>query len=562
MTMASIEGDRIEHGPWRERALLLAALGALGGLLFDELVKPGDRAVDLALASFIAVGGVVLAFSLERLRAHWSLAFALLGATVSALVAWWNGSPGGWGADEGWQFASAVAAVAIAVPLFQAARDEGALRFPVAAVHAHAWSNAILWGAAMVFTVASVILTLLLSELFALIGLTFLRNLVRESAFMWSLACAAFGGAVGLLRDRDTVADTLQRVARAILAVLAPVLAVGLAFFVLALPFTGLEPLWDQTQATTPILLACMVGAAILINAAAGNSADDEVRAPPVRWAAMTLAACLLPLALVAAVSTAKRIGQYGFTPDRLWAAVFVAVAAAVALGYLGALIRGRRAWAEPLRRANVALAGGVCLLALFLALPIVSFGSLSARDQVTRLERGRIAPERFDWAALRWDFGPEGRAALERLARTGPAALRARAASALKAQNRYAHGAPVPPPPPAAVLVEGGAAMPPALAEAIGRARQCGVRQEGCRLALLSAGEAVLVSAPCATCRPGSMFFVRRPDGSWVRRGEPEEGQQPEQEAMGVPQGPVEVREVTKRQVFVGNRPVGAPID
>jgi hypothetical protein len=199
---------------------------------------------------------------------------------------------GGWRGRR-WHFAAALATVAIAVPLFQAARDEGRLRLAPAAVHAHAWTNIILWGAACAFVGVTMLLTFLLSELFGLIGVHFLRNLLRDGWFVPTLACAAFGGAVGLLRDRDVVTSVLQRVGRTILSVLAPVLAAGLVFFVLALPFTGLDALWEQTKETTPIVLACMFGALILINAVAGNSAEEEARAPscagrqwrsPPRW--------------------------------------------------------------------------------------------------------------------------------------------------------------------------------------------------------------------------------------------------------------------------------------
>ena len=115
------------------------------------------------------------------------------------------------------------------------------------------------------------------------------------------------------------------------------------------------------------------------------------------RWAAMALGAVMLPLAFVAAVSTGKRIGQYGFTPDRLWArGRSVAIAAAFALAYLYALVRGRAGWAgtafaRPMSGSPI----GICLLALFLALPIVSFGAISTRDQLARLESGQVAPGR-----------------------------------------------------------------------------------------------------------------------------------------------------------------------
>jgi hypothetical protein len=152
------------------------------------------------------------------------------------------------------------------------------------------------------------------------------------------------------------------------------------------------------------------------------------------RWAGMALGAVMLPLAIVAAISMGKRIGQYGFTPDRLWATVVVAVTVAAAGTYLFALIRGRFGWAAHVRRYNVAFAAGICLLALFLALPIVNFGAISTRDQLALLDSGKIAPDRFDWRAMRFDFGPSGVAALERLRDSGksPAikALAARSAS------------------------------------------------------------------------------------------------------------------------------------
>jgi hypothetical protein len=554
--------DRLDHAPWPLRAVILAVLGAFSGLVFYHLAYGPQTEMEAALAALIAIFGIALSFSLERLRWEWSVAFAGFGAIVAAAIAWWNGSPEGWNADEGWHFASAVAAVAIAVPLFQAARDEGRLRLVPAAVHAHAWTNIILAGAAVAFVGATLLLSFLLSELFALIGVDFLRNLMRKGGFVMALACAAFGGAAGLLRDRDVVTTILQRVGRTILSVLAPVLAAGLVFFVLALPFTGLDALWEQTKATTPILIACMAGALILTNAVAGNSAEEEAKAPALRWSAMALIACLVPLALVAAISTAKRIGQHGFTPDRLWAAVFVSIALAVAVGYALALFRGRLAWPERLRVANVRLAAGICLLALFLALPILNFGALSARDQVARLENGRVSPNQFDWRALRFDFGPEGRKALRRLAGSG--AYREFAAQALAADEPWAIPEPSPlPPTPARVRIDGGMAASPALMETITATRRCNGPSDFCRLVVLGPAQAVLVTAACPTCPPFPLVLERRADGRWTQRD-------PDGDLIAsggfdervLESGRVEVRTLPKRQVYLDGRPVGQIFD
>jgi hypothetical protein len=581
--------DRMDHAPWPLRSLILAALGAVSGFLFHHLTSGGESDSNAALVTLVAVFGAAFAFSLERLRWQWSAIFAAGGALIAAFVAWWNGNPGGWGADEGWQFAAALAAVAIAVPLFQAARDEGRLRFVPAAVHAHAWTNIILWGAACAFVGVTMLLTFLLSELFGLIGVHFLRDLLRDGWFAPTLACAAFGGAVGLLRDRDVVTSVLQRVGRTILSVLAPVLAAGLVFFVLALPFTGLGALWEQTKETTPIVLACMFGALILTNAVAGNSVGEEARAPVLRWSAMALAATMVPLAAVAALSTGQRIAQHGFTPDRLWAAVFVAIAAAVAIGYAWALFRGRFAWPAPLRETNIRLAAGVCLLALFLALPIVNFGALSARDQVARLESGRISPAKFDWAALRFDFGPAGRKVLHRLVRSRSADIRTRAGDALAAKARWdlashdpdriaqrnqpseikvlPNAAAVPPELRALLFHDGGSSAP-----CLGSGECLLFWQPGetSAVAMLDGCAASVVSPSRQTDKSGCRIIVNPVglrEGRWQvlessieaehRASAQEERESLRRERAAIDAGQVTIREVTRRQVFVGDEPV-----
>lgn len=394
------EAEPTDHAPWPLRSLILLLLGAVLALTVHLLTRgPAawqwtENPLRLGAAAALAAGGIVFAFTLERPRWLWSVLFAAGAGLVVGLVTYWNGRPESWGAGEGWQLVSALLAIAIAAPLFQASRDSGRWNLDYAVVHAHILTNIVLWIVAWGFVLLTFLLVLLLSNLFQLIGIGLLHDLLDKEWFPWLLNGGALGAAIGLLRDRDQIVGTLQRVATAILSVLAPILAAGLVLFVLALPFTGLQPLWDQTRATTPILLACVVGAVVLINAVIGSgAAEDEARPRIVRWAAAALAAVVLPLALVAAVSTGKRIAQHGFTPDRLWAAVFIAITVAGAAAYLFALLRGRAGWPALLRTLNLRIAIGICLVALFLALPIVSFGAISTRDQVARLKWAKSRP-------------------------------------------------------------------------------------------------------------------------------------------------------------------------
>jgi hypothetical protein len=594
-----IERDSVEHEPWPLRATLLLVLGAIFGLIVHFLVgtdTPWTLTRDplrVAAAAFVVCGGIVGAFSLEKIRWQWAIAFAAAGGLILALITYWNGDPYHWGSGEDWRFSASLLSIAIAVPLFQAMRDAGSRHLDVNAVHEHVWTNVILWFLALAFLVATWLLAYLLGQLFELIGLHFLQKLLGKAWFASMLTGGVLGAVIGMLRDRDRVLGLLQRVARTILSVLTPVLAIGLAVFVLALPFTGLKPLWDQTNATTPILLCCVVGAFVLANAVIGNAPAEEGKARILRWAAMILGATMLPIAIVAAVSMGKRIGQYGFTPDRLWSMVIVAVAVAVAAVYLFALIRGRLAWAPMIRRSNVALAAGICILALFLALPIVNFGALSARDQLGLLESGKIGPDRFDWRAMRFDFGPSGVRALERLRDKGRTPeIKALAEGALHSTDRWS----MPDPGDGVRDRQAFAALrilprqvelPAPLRQRIGGQNSCAERGLCILLYQPGASNAVLVMPSECAGAPSDSYLLRSncaPDvsifyetnGQWSSSPPPliDESAEPSGEDIkareaqaradraALDHNQVEIRTVPRRQVFVGGRPAGEPFE
>lgn len=443
--MSAVHDFQPARAGWRLRPPLLALLGALAALAVQQLLDLGQSgtfsyiepaAWRIALATGIGTAAGALGFGMERSRWQWAAVFAAVAGALAGLIFYWNG--GGWRAWSDWHTASLFLAIAIAVPLFQTARDEGAWRFPYAEVHGHAWTNVVLWVACWLFVGVVFALAWLLAALFDLIGLHFLRDLLRECWFIALLFGGGFGAALGLLRERDTVVRLLQRVVTAVLSVLAPVLGVGLLIFLVSLPFTGLNALWDATRSTTPILLSCVIGALILANAVIGNGEDEEATNPVLRFAAMALALAIFPLAVVAANATGLRISQYGLTPDRLWAVVFVALASAYGLVYLFAVVRGRSGWATLVRPGNLRLAFGVVAIALVLATPILSFNALSTADQIARLDSGKIAPDKFDWAALAFDFGDPGKAALKRLAGSKNPVVAARARDVAKKESRW----------------------------------------------------------------------------------------------------------------------------
>lgn len=568
--------DRDERAGWPMRPWITAAAGALAGFLIWLLMDGMPRTMgptDLKMAAAAGIGASAAAFALcyEPLRARWAAIFIVAVGLVVAFILYWNGPTNKWGDLEMWRSVCVALSVAIAAPLFQTARDQGARRFPYVEVHAHAWTNVVIWCAAWLFAGIVFILAFLLASLFNLIGIDLLKDLMQKEWFWTTLLGTALGGGAGLLRERDRIVGLLERVVVSVLAVLAPVLAVGLVLFLLSLPFTGLTPLWAATRATTPILLGCMIGALILANAVIGHGDDQESRFPPLRWAAIALAVVLLPFALIAAVSTGARIGQYGFTPERLWALTFVIVATVYGVCYLVSVVRGRQRWAGFARPANLHLAFGLCGLALFLATPLAAFNQLATRDQVARLKSGKTDPAQFSWTALAFDFGEPGRAALRDLAKApNPPAIRQKAAAALKAEYRseiqmdereasnrelLAKRLRILPNP---------APLPEGMLEAFGRIY--GVDNDDIFVLLYRPGErsAVMVRSQCENCQAFAESVVQQADGKWVQGNirTPASEQDPVASVRktlreGTP-AQIEVRAVTRRQVFVNGKPVG----
>lgn len=570
--MTDRAAERGDEERWALLPVMLAALGLATGVVI-HLILGTDygaelSAVRVALLSFVSVGAILFGFIVVRGDVRRSAAVALGAGLVAGLILYFNGSTAGWGASEGWRLFSLALAIGIAAPLFQAGRAHGFRPLDYPAVHDHVWTNAVLWCLGWAFTLIVWLMAWLLASLFQLIGIELLRDLLQMEWFHRPLFGLAFGLGLALLREHERIVRLLRNVGMLVLGVLAPVLAMGLGLFLLALPFTGLQPLWDATKATTPILLTCAAGAFLLVNAVIGNGVE-AARHRVLRGAGLVLAVVILPLTAIAAIATGLRIDQYGFTPERLWALTFVILATIYGVAYLVSIVRGRRDWAFRVRSANLVLAMITCGVALLLATPLLSFNAISTRDQVARLEAGKVAPDKFDWRALAFQFGEPGRRALERLKQSSNAAIRAKAVEAGKAKSPYELERVAPENAFTGELVVSpkGAALPPELAREIDRSVCTNGRV--CRLFIQPDGRtAVVVSDGCATvsggdkrCMMSPVVFVQGTDG-WARMTNTPvivvSDKRGEAKRDAVNAGQIEVRKVERRQLFIGGEPQG----
>ncbi len=424
---------------WPQRPWVLAGLLGFAGLMI-WIVGGGDGpdtkvGWQAALAAFFFFGAMALAFAIERGRWKEPATFAALVGLVMAGLAWRAVGASESIADPQYGFLAGVIATGLALPLFQAGFHRTRWGTAYREVHHHVWSDAICFAGSLAFLGASWLLLLLLSELFRLLKIDFLHDLIDDAWFGWTWSGAAFGAALGILRNEIGILGTLKRVVMVVLSVLGVPLAAGLALFLVAMAVSGPDVLWQATRSATPILLLCAAGAWVLANAILRD--DDEAMSGNrvLRIAAMALAMAVLPLTVFAALSLGTRVAQHGLSPERLWGLVAIAVATAYGLAWFVAVVRGWKAgeWRSRVRRANLQLAVLICGVALLLALPILDFGAISARNQVARLQSGAVGVEKFDFYALQTQFGAAGRETVARLAKSDRPAIANAAAYAVK---------------------------------------------------------------------------------------------------------------------------------
>jgi hypothetical protein len=303
-----------------------------------------------------------------------------------------------------------------------------------------AWKHGVQVVLAALFLGAFWLLLWLGAELFRLIKIEFLTQLIQKRWFAIPASTLAIAYAIHATDVHAGIVRGVRTLKLALLSWLLPLMALIVVGFLAALLSTGLEPLWSTRRATTVLLLAA--GALVLLANAAYQDGDPERPVARVlRFAGTVTAIVLIPLTAIAAYAVMLRVGQYGWTPERIIAFACLIVAACYALGYaVAAVLRGP--WLKWIETTNIFTAFVILVVMLALFSPVADPARIATADQVARLESGRIAADKFDYAFLRFRSGRYGREALERLRtkQEGPDAVRVaeRAATAVAAKNPF----------------------------------------------------------------------------------------------------------------------------
>lgn len=376
----------------------------------------------------------------------------LLGAFIAALavmsaykgwVAWtpnmaessyWSGSAAVFGL-------TAATLWFVLLPFAQMRLHNGVWKADYPFLFAAAWRNIMQLASAVAFTGVLWLLLWLWAGLFAVLGVKFFAALFSSRFFVYPVSSIAFGLGLFLYRSHETAMHGIYCTLLRIMGWLLPLAALLAVCFLTALPFTGLQPLWKTGHAGA--LLLTLQGFLLLLFNAAWQDGGGEPLPP--RWLRRPLAwaIALLPLyAGLNAYSLGLRIAQYGWSGERVWAALLIFICGFYGLGYAYAALRRSAVWMAGVAQVNIA---GALLLAGLLAAtatPLLAPERIGVASQVGRLLSEKVKADAFDYRYLRFDAGRYGTAALERLAALDghpqAAEIRKRAAAAQTQKIRY----------------------------------------------------------------------------------------------------------------------------
>ncbi|MEO9384365.1 DUF4153 domain-containing protein [Chromobacterium phragmitis] len=449
---------------------LRAAIGLLQGIALYALYRASNHIGWLALHPMLFSPLLLAAASLPLLcqtgldamrpsrLAAWLAALAAVVAAVGAHDRWRAGleniarpdlMPG----------ASAVLGggllLFIAWPLILAGEGERRWRAAYPAYFDAAWKLGLQLALSSLFLGVFWLILFLGAELFSLVGINGLRQLIEQSEFAIPASTLALSAGLHLTDVRPGIIQGLRSLLLTLLSWLLPLLAMLIAAFLALLPFTGLDSLWKTGHAS-----ALLLGASALLIFLLNTAYQDGRQASGRVIRLSQRAACLLlaPLQALAAYSLALRVGQYGWSPERVFAACCVALGACYAAGYGWAALR-RSPGLPGVAAANVGAAWLSLALLFALLTPLADPARISVSSQLARLQAGQANADRFDFDFLRYRGLRYGHAALLRL-RDEPGmnvAIRRKAADALSEDKREAK----PKTPAQAVRPRGQTALP-----------------------------------------------------------------------------------------------------
>jgi hypothetical protein len=367
----------------------------------------------------------VMTLTVQQLRdARFWQHGALIALVYGALAAWasWNAT-GAAGLQSDavlapFGFTLAVA-LFVLMPYLQCRLQHGRWAAAYPELFEYAWQNGLTLLLLIPFVGLCWAVLWLWGALFKLVEIAFFSDLFGQTAFIYLATGTMVGLGILVARTQHKPVQILQQIVFAVFKGLLPLLAFIAVLFLTILPVTGLEPLWQTRRAAsllmTVVMLMVLFTNAVFQDGRAHNGAVATY--PKILRRLVELGLATLPIyAFLALYAVWLRVDQYGWSPDRLYAALLATTSAAYALGYSYSVLRPAGVWLSPITTINVSLSWLVMALIGLLNSPTLDPLRISVASQLGRLHDGEIKAAELDLEFLRFSSGRIGYTALRAL--------------------------------------------------------------------------------------------------------------------------------------------------
>ncbi len=278
------------------------------------------------------------------------------------------------------------------------------------------WSNVFSFCIVVILTALSYGLVYLSANLFDLIGIKFMLNLLQDVKwFNYCLVGLLIALSVLLVQYKSNYIHTIRKYWLGLCGFFFYFIVLATIIWLCAIPFTGLRALF-ATHSTTGIIIAYMLLYIKLLNSVYENGQNiDKLQQDKIlKW--MPFAACsLLGLWFIGVFALYLRTNQYALTIDRIDGWIVLTILGIYAFGYSLSIFK-RKKWLSSLEKTNIVAA--ICSLVILgvFSLGFIPFKTIIINSQINALFTQKIPINKFDFDYLN-RLGNEGLNTLKTLA-------------------------------------------------------------------------------------------------------------------------------------------------
>lgn len=224
------------------------------------------------------------------------------------------------------------------------------------------------------------------AELFKLIGIKTLRDLIDEEWFNMPATTAVFSIVIATALLRHESFENLRRLLLGLLKWFLPLVLGLAAVWVVCLPFTGLSDIFKNRSAAW-IMLPTVALSVLFINAAYEDGDEVSPYQSRVSLVLKWLWLALIPVSLIALWAFHLRVMEYSWTSERMWGTFVTMLAITYAVGYAISVLRPRAAtWMPTIARTNRIAAVVTCVGIIALLSPVLDGRRIEAHAQTNRV--------------------------------------------------------------------------------------------------------------------------------------------------------------------------------